>query len=517
MKKLLALMLALTMTFSLAGCFGKTDDTKKEDNEKENTATKEEKAEKASFDLLEVKRGNEYDSEWCDDGKLYEYRYDIILLGKADAEKYPKLSKAIDEMNKKNKQSYIKYTAEQIDAAYEEYNEYGYNFFPHYDKMTYRLVRADEAMFSMLETNEGYWGGVHPNSGVGGINFDTETGEELTLDDISTDREALEELIYDTLMEKYDNDIFFDLEEDLGNYINDDSLQWTMSYQGITFYFSPYELASYAEGTLTAEIMYSEHAELFNEKYIEAPESYAVPLEGRCVFDLDAADDKIDEISCYTYLDEYDMEYMKISINGREYEDTYMYSYYTTAYLAHFENDGESKNYIYIEYIQENDYTTIGIYEIDGDIIRNIDYMEGSGFNVDYDGNVAAETLVNDVHSIILDTRSNMLSTMTVYRDYEVDVQTGELVAKKDYYITEAYNTLTSLIDMEVEIIGKKDPETIEAGEEFEFLRTDNKTYVDMKLSDGRECRLWVDISSWPYTVNGMECDECFKGMMYAG
>ena len=76
---------------------------------------------------------------------------------------------------------------------------------------------------------------------------------------------------------------------------------------------------------------------------------------------------------------------------------------------------------------------------------------------------------------------------------------------------------MTSLVDLEVEILGEDEPEIIKAGEEFEFYRTDNETYVDMKLSDGRICRLKVDCSRWPYKVNGIDSEECFDGMMYAG
>ena len=58
----------------------------------------------------------------------------------------------------------------------------------------------------------------------------------------------------------------------------------------------------------------------------------------------------------------------------------------------------------------------------------------------------------------------------------------------------------------------------IPAGEELILYRTDNSSYVDMKRADGSICRLEVDLSrGWPQKVNGMDAEECFDGMMFAG
>lgn len=510
MKKIPAFLMSLVMILSLSACFSKRSDESEDATEKESVT--EEKA--TEFDLITLEYGSIYDSEWCDDGELYKYDCEMLEISDEESE-YSLLAKELDKINQENREFFETNAVDMIDSAYSEYNSYGYRFLPHYDDLFYRVVRADEVMVSVLETRSGYWGGMHPNSGHGCLNLDSATGRALTLDDISCDRAALEALIYDALVEKYGNDgVFFNLEENLQSYIDEDALVWTLSYQGITFYFSPYQLASYAAGLITADITFSEHSELFNDKYLQAPECYAMPLKGAVSFDIDPSDGKIDEIVSYTNTDEYDMQQWTININGEIYEDD-VYAYSAEAYFIHFED--ENKNYVYVEYAQDSGYTVIGVYEISGNTATNVGYVKGSGMVAKYDGEKVMGKIFNDPNNLTLGTRSDMLSTTTVYRDYYVDPDTGMPIAKKNYYIMDVGHSLTSLVDLEVEILGEDEPEIIKAGEEFEFYRTDNETYVDMKLSDGRICRLKVDCSRWPYKVNGIDSEECFDGMMYAG
>ena len=59
--------------------------------------------------------------------------------------------------------------------------------------------------------------------------------------------------------------------------------------------------------------------------------------------------------------------------------------------------------------------------------------------------------------------------------------------------------------------------ETLPAGTEFSFLRTDNVSYVVMELADGRECRIDIVEIDWTPTINGVPEWECFENLMYAG
>jgi hypothetical protein len=40
---------------------------------------------------------------------------------------------------------------------------------------------------------------------------------------------------------------------------------------------------------------------------------------------------------------------------------------------------------------------------------------------------------------------------------------------------------------------------------------------VDLKLDDGSIVRIEIDDSDYPHTVNGIDIEEAFEGIMFAG
>lgn len=61
--------------------------------------------------------------------------------------------------------------------------------------------------------------------------------------------------------------------------------------------------------------------------------------------------------------------------------------------------------------------------------------------------------------------------------------------------------------------------ETLPAGTHFTILGTDGETYVRMELDDGRQCRLHVEpkADGWGHTLDGVDENECFEFIPYAG
>ena len=59
--------------------------------------------------------------------------------------------------------------------------------------------------------------------------------------------------------------------------------------------------------------------------------------------------------------------------------------------------------------------------------------------------------------------------------------------------------------------------EELPAGTEFYFIRTDGASYVDARLTDGRECRIMVEFEDYTQTINGVDQWECFDNLLYAG
>ena len=300
MKKIISLLLAFSILFSFASC-GKdipdsettTDIVETTNPVKENKST-----------MLSVYIGNKYISS--QDEETYEFLtelyYQNVYLSEEDGKKYPRLASALDSLNKDRAEMSEETANELYDAAVENYNTYyedGESFVTYTSNHKYLLQRADNAVVSLRSDYDVFSGGMHPNYGTGGYNFDTATGKELLISDVMTDISDLPRIISDKIKAKDSSEyeMFGSLEETLSEYTAE-QFNWTIGYQGITFYFSPYEIASYAAGLITATIYYDEYPELFNEKYTTAPDSYAYPLPewSDVEFDMNPSDDKKDTI-----------------------------------------------------------------------------------------------------------------------------------------------------------------------------------------------------------------------------
>lgn len=131
-------------------------------------------------------------------------------------------------------------------------------------------TRLDTSIISFSGELWEYSGGVHPNVYQLTCNFDPETGDALYLADILSGEgmvDALYSMVLDKLavyattlggeepayLEGYEKTVaaHFDLE-------NPGQENWYLTDAGMVFSFSPYELASYAAGSIQVELTYEE-------------------------------------------------------------------------------------------------------------------------------------------------------------------------------------------------------------------------------------------------------------------
>ena len=74
------------------------------------------------------------------------------------------------------------------------------------------------------------------------------SGKELTLADVINDKEKLTEAVSEQL-DKHWSDADLNESIDIAELIDDETaVSWTLDYNGITIYFMPYSIASYASG-----------------------------------------------------------------------------------------------------------------------------------------------------------------------------------------------------------------------------------------------------------------------------
>lgn len=133
----------------------------------------------------------------------------------------------------------------------------------------YSSKRVDQAVISIVDDTYEYAGGAHPNTTRTAQNFDTQSGNLLTLKDVLTDEEKGREFINEYLLKKMkeseDKVGFF---EDYENYVKDilTDQTWYFSDEGFVVISNVYIVSPYAAGIQEYVIPYSEFPYLA-EKY----------------------------------------------------------------------------------------------------------------------------------------------------------------------------------------------------------------------------------------------------------
>jgi len=473
--------------------------------------------------LLGVLQGEDYRSQWHEENRLCGAVWQTFSLSEDSAAAYPALAESLRELNRENERYGREFVQKNADYARELLAEGSAYFNGFTSTEECSVQRADEYILSIRCDGDEYTGGVHPYYWAYGINLDPETGEKLELTDILVRTDTLPEMLEKKILEKYPGEPFFSLSETLQDY-EPDLFSWTLDYQGLTFYFAPYELASYAAGLLTATVWFDEAPELFREEYLRRPaDGYvrALPANLPVEIDIRPGDELRDSFVLEAIREDSDYLVPCINLNGLELLDEDAWCYWLRPYLVCV----GGKTYAYVESRSDNDYTVLNVYDLNGETPALVERVYGTGFHGAYfadEGEYGAirNEVFADVGAFKLDTRIDLLGTMTGTGTYAVDPDTGLPRALEDWYtLDETRPPLTSLRPLTLPILPGGQAEEIPAGTQFYFLRTDGVSYVDMRLSDGRECRVEVETGpeGWGSLINGIDEWDCFEGLLYAG
>ncbi len=470
-------------------------------------------------------------------GKLHDSDYDQVSLMygnccqiQLDAPEYSALEEAVTQYNYETELTWMTVMNDLKSWAREDYNSSvaeGYEFWgPYVSEDTMYITRADDKALSAVTENYWYGGGAHGMNGYSAVNFDTQTGKRLAIEDVISNTSALPGALAVEIFEQYPHlettvqDTWdMSMEDFLASYLTPveeydmtPEFTWTLGYEGVTFYFGAYEIGSYADGNQVVVVTYNEYPELFNAEYFTSvTQDYAVQimpvwyseegltdLNGDGVMDMVTVDGNYDA--------DYDMyTTINVTVNNNTYTQDAWY-YEMTSYLV----KANGYTYIYAESMSENDYRTIHVFKVTESSVEFIGEVQGSG--------IADFTNSADFS---LTKRFDLLSTYYGQGSFYVG-EDGMPVQKEDVYeiklfedtpIVSTVNINAELIDENGNLIG----ETYEfpVGTEYHFRRTDGMTYVDMMTSEGNSCRLYT--TSEGSTVNGMDAWESFEMLYYAG
>ena len=457
--------------------------------------------------------------EWEDGRQLYAVIWQNPLIGGEDEAKYPAVSTVLKSLRTMCNQNAETVATDLADVA-EELKQYAHETdVSCYDSTQYYVQRADSYIISMRCNQSVDTGSIHPMSVVSGFNISTKTGDVISLSDVVTDPGQLREMVKQELAEKY-SDCLFEEWETLYEETETDALEWTIDYDGLTFYFSPYALSYYAAGVLTADIDFEEEPTLFRADYMAAPaQGSASAVSFHSFTELGGANGTKDTLLVGQYKE--DMEeyclWLEIEKNGENILEYGIYAYEYKAYLVTV----EEKHYLFVEATNDNDYQTLYVFDLSVDRITEPMVQMNAGFatvKIEAESDSYGEEIFNNPGEIRLSSRMDMFRTMSGTRSYSFDAKAGTLVPKTDFYtLDETMSPLISKVPLEVTVVGDNTKTTVPAGTEFVLLRTDNETYAEFRLPDGLECRVNVDTTGWSHMINGVPEEECFDGIGYAG
>ena len=559
LKKIKGIALIMTAMLLLGGCGQKNAETGESLPDRENRTGTEDgsqagtlpgdtlpeetgddngRTEEAVLPLHLIK-GEQSDSYYKDDdysNKLVEMKYGVIALTGEDEKRYPELAQVLKKLSEENKNTILtdyENLKSQAEDDLKAAKEGGYEVYtPYSTECSFYVNRADNRVLSLGKSGYDYWGGAHGTGYSTGCNYNARTGEELRIQDVVTDVDTfaglIEAKVYESGLTR--DDLFLDEEETLKDYIlkaaADHTLNWEITNEGVTVWFNPYEISYYAAGMPSGSVSFAGHPEVFSDYYAETARTYVYAIEGLDVSDIDFdGDGKADELSVWASMDEYGTyEALKVSMKGVETsKDIWAYSY--DPYILHT-TDG--KNYLYVICGSDNDYRMLEVFDLNGSSAVYVGEVNNCGLRaqlLDASSYLYGEELLTDPENFYLESRMEVLSTYSASRKYHVGAD-GMPVADEDFYQVDASTyewreALTAKKDVPCVQVAEDgsvtaDNAVIPAGTKLTLYRTDGSSLVDLKAGDTLY-RIEVDHSEWPYTINGVEEEEYFDGVMYAG
>lgn len=397
-----------------------------------------------------------------------------------------------------------------------------------YEDVSSNIVRSDSRVLSIRHDYDGYVGGAHGYYSRNGLNYDTESGNLLLLTDLITDKEKLAQVLIDKVNEKYADDL---LVNNIGEYITEavkrESLCYIVGYESMTFYFNPYEIASFAAGILTVDISYKENPDLFNIYYTLTPNSYIIAGDTVTTNYIDFdGDSKVDEIEINETPGKYcEVESMEIIINN---ESTVINDVYAFSVEPYFVKTEGGTTYLYLFYHVENDYIYLEVFDMSKKEVvsesENLHLSGSYGYSEGEKGLYSRYEYRNglvDPANMVFTSRLQFLGTADAHRTYHVGQDGVPISEDEPFVITSSHYTFVAVQNVAAKEVNEDGEEigeiAIRKDDEVRFYRTDNSTYADLILENGKIARVAVDASDWPITIDGTDCTELFEGIVYAG
>ncbi len=293
------LLLVLCLMFCLASC-GKADipdesvsdtsaqniteaETTAKDEAPEETTVQNESATAESTELLSLDKEfiSHYDWQEGYPDMLVRSIYSNISVDENCAELYPVIAKALKETAAMRSNAMESERENFAAIAKEAYETDPDSFGTQVSEMDTVVRRADSVAVSIIED--------YSSDGIryiAGYNFDSESGNILTPSDVIADLSKVPSIAESIIMSRI-GEADTKGETAVSEYFkntSEESLSWTLEYNGVTFWFRPGSIAPTNFGVQSVTITFKDYPELFNKKYTASPDEYIAGIPSALSF-----------------------------------------------------------------------------------------------------------------------------------------------------------------------------------------------------------------------------------------
>ncbi|MBO5333283.1 MAG: DUF3298 domain-containing protein [Clostridia bacterium] len=361
-KRILCILLSLCIVIGFASC-GKDNP---DENVTDNPSTTQTSNENTKDEIKVLSLNKEYIShyEWYEDTSVMLVRseYSNATLDKSMEKQYPLLAKTLLDTSAMRKRAMEDEKDNYISFATEEFKKDSESFSTYISTLDVQVRRADSIVVSILEDY-----GTEGSRSFNGINYDTESGKELGLADVFTDTSKIPTVVEKEIMSRIGEDEPAGDTAVIEYFKNtpEDSITWTLDYNGVTFYFNSGDIAPTNFGVQVVTVTFAEYPDLFNKKYTTVPDEYIVSLPVSASFYIDiTGDKKAEELIVSGDYDDDTKFYHAISINSETSEfETEWFSYVEPYYVK----TANGRSYICVFSVnneEEGKEFTLSVYEL---------------------------------------------------------------------------------------------------------------------------------------------------------
>lgn len=486
-----------------------------------------------------IRRMN-YDYEDKDDlGTIASAKFDSVLL--SDPWTYRKLSDSLESHSELIRSTIQSYYATVRNLALEAYeNDKTKTTLPYFVEYQCSVPRCDTLACSLVEMYMLYTGGVHPEYWYSSVVYDSKTGKVLTLSDILSASAKQNYTQVANLIEKILLEDFPEINYTKGSYYDyflnmlaNETVSWSLDYDGISLYFSPYTLGAYALGSQTIKLPFAGNELLFNPVYMQIPVSYTVAFnpEARLACDLNR-DGNVEYLNYWNRSSgPFDESDLSIYLTENFYYDSEKDASYRSIIhewdlcpvLVH---TASGKDYLYFAGTAESDMHSVNIFKIENNKISYVDAAAGNVELYSFNDFLTPVTGVFDPSNFAFVTRSDILGTTFELNYYHVG-DNGMPVPEYDYYYINSDEYVlvlkqeleTVLVNEDGTVFGDKI--VLQPGSTVIVLRGDRKGSVDFITPEGLFVRVTLEDTDndfhYYHLINGVDVDEYFFGVRHAG